>query len=43
MFGEEVIDPSALFAETMLLMVGISPEEAKRVTSLPMPKLPDLD
>jgi hypothetical protein len=36
-------DPSALFAETMLLMVGISPEEAKRVTSLPMPKLPDLD
>ena len=36
-------DPSAVFAETMLRMVGIAPEEAKRITKLPMPALPVLN
>jgi len=34
-------DRSAVYAESMLRMVGITKEEAKRITALKLPKLPD--
>lgn len=34
-------DRSAVYAESMLRMVGITKEEAKRITALKLPKLPE--
>lgn len=36
-------DPSQLYAENLLRMVGIASDEAHRVANLPLPPLPDLD
>jgi AcrR family transcriptional regulator len=36
-------DPSQLYAENLLRMVGIERDEAHRVANLPLPPLPDLD
>ena len=35
-------DPSQHYAENLLRMVGLSTEEAHRVSRLPLPPLPDL-
>ncbi len=40
---ESAGDPSQLYAENLLRMVGISATEAHRVANLPLPPLPELD
>lgn len=40
---EDAQDPSSRYAENLLRMVGIPAEEARRVASLPLPPLPDLE
>ncbi|WP_068395887.1 TetR/AcrR family transcriptional regulator [Kribbia dieselivorans] len=41
--GERDVDPSVVFAETMLRMVGLSPAEARDVAHRPLPPLRSLE
>lgn len=40
--GDRAQDPSELFAENLLRMVGIVPTEARAIAHRPLPSLPDL-
>lgn len=40
--NRDVDDPSERYAENLLRMVGIPPEEARQISRLPLPPLPDL-
>lgn len=41
--GDKKEDPSDAYAESLLRMVGISPEEAHEIAQRPLPPLPELD
>lgn len=41
--GDKTEDPSDAYAESLLRMVGISPEEAHEIAQRPLPPLPELD
>jgi AcrR family transcriptional regulator len=40
--GDRTMDPSDLYAENLLRMVGVPAEEAHRIAHLPLPPLPEL-